>query len=127
LIVVDTSALLAIILREKEGARCERALTDAEVVLISTATLAETLILSDRRGVRSHLDRLVARIGWQVVPVTEGDAVLVAQAYARCGKGIHPAGLNYGDCFAYALARDRQCPLLYVGGDFARTDVDGCG
>ena len=58
-----------------------------------------------------------------MVPVTEHDAFKVAEAYARWGRGAHAAGLNYGDCFAYALARQRACPLLFVGEDFAETDI----
>ena len=57
------------------------------------------------------------------MPVTEYDAFQVAEAYSQWGKGVHPAGLNYGDCFAYALARQRACPLLFVGEDFTKTDI----
>jgi ribonuclease VapC len=66
------------------------------------------------------MERLI--LGCEVVPVSDPDAVAVAAAYTKWGKGIHRAGLNYGDCFAYALARQRGCPLLF-GDDFARTDV----
>ena len=69
------------------------------------------------------MERLIRGLGCQVVPVTEQDAFTVAAAYARWGKGVHPAGLNYGDCFAYALARQRGCPLLFVGEDFTQTDL----
>lgn len=66
---------------------------------------------------------LVGEGGVEVVPVTAATAARVAEAYARWGKGRHPAGLNLGDCFAYALAREAGCPLLYVGQDFAQTDL----
>lgn len=69
------------------------------------------------------MERLIQGLGCEVIPVTEPDAVAVAAAYAKWGRGLHPAGLNYGDCFAYALARQRGCPLLFVGDDFAKTDI----
>ena len=67
--------------------------------------------------------RLIDELSIQVVPVTRAGAVGAANAYARWGKGRHPAALNFGDCLSYALAAERGCPLLYVGNDFARTDV----
>lgn len=73
------------------------------------------------------MQRLIRGIGCQVVPVTEHDAFEVARAYARWGRGVHPAGLNYGDCFAYALAEQRACPLLFVGEDFTKTDIAKAG
>jgi len=75
----------------------------------------------------TEMSDLIGSLDWEVVPVTEADARLVAQACARWRKGVHPARLNYGDCFAYALAQDRRCPFLYVGEDFATTDVVGRG
>jgi len=69
------------------------------------------------------MDRLITGVGIQVIPLIEADAVRVADAYNRWGKGVHPAGLDYGDCFAYVLAQARKCPLLYVGNDFSKTDV----
>ena len=67
--------------------------------------------------------KLIDGLGFNAVAVTPAAARRVALAYARWGKGVHAAGLNFGDCFAYELAREHDCPLLYVGGDFARTDV----
>jgi ribonuclease VapC len=85
--------------------------------------LAEALIVAGRRNVGAAMERLIQGLGCEVIPVTEPDAVAVAAAYAKWGRGLHPAGLNYGDCFAYALARQRGCPLLFVGDDFAKTDI----
>jgi ribonuclease VapC len=122
-LVIDTSALMAVLLDEPDSARCIDAMTTDAPLLISAASLAEAEIVAGRRGARAALDQLMARLKPEVVPVTAVEARLVADAYDRWGKGVHPASLNFGDCFAYALARARNCPLLFVGGDFARTDV----
>jgi ribonuclease VapC len=125
LIVVDTSALMAILLAEPDAAACMAALESADRLLISAGTLAEALIVARRRRLGDLLDRLVAELGFEIAPVTPASARRVAAAYAKCGKGSHPAALNFGDCFAYELAQARACPLLWVGDDFARTDVTG--
>lgn len=124
MIVVDTSALIAIVTDEREANACMLLLAEEESVAISAGTLAEALIVAGRRGVGPEIERLVAGLGLEVVTVTAAVAHRVAEAYARWGKGIHEARLNYGDCFAYALAKERACPLLYVGEDFSRTDVE---
>lgn len=123
MIVVDTSALVAIALEEPEANRCQAVLARAEEALISAVTLTEALIVSRRRRFGEEMDRLVAAFGIDVVACTEADARRAAGAHDRFGKGVHPAGLNLGDCFAYALARHRNCPLLFVGDDFSRTDI----
>lgn len=123
MIVVDTSALLAIVLDEPASETCIAVLEAETEVLISAATLAEALIVAARRGVVTEVDQLVVGLAFAVVPVTESAARMVSQAYAQWGKGLHPAGLNYGDCFAYVLARENDCALLFVGDDFPRTDV----
>jgi ribonuclease VapC len=123
LIVVDTSALMAILLAEPEAAACMAALESADRLLISAGTLAEALIVARRRRLGDLLDRLVAELGFEIAPVTPASARRVAAAYDKWGKGSHPAALNFGDCFAYELAQARACPLLWVGDDFARTDV----
>ena len=123
MIVVDTSALLAIVLGEPDGRTCFDALIAADGTAISAGTLAETLVVSDRRGACERLRTLIDGLGVEIVPVTSDVARRVAEAYSRWGKGIHPASLNLGDCFAYALATERACPLLYIGNDFSRTDV----
>jgi ribonuclease VapC len=122
-IVVDTSALMAAALKEEKGLACLQALADADAVLISTGTLAELLVVADRRSIGPEMSELIAGFDVQTVPLTGPDARLVAEAYARWGEGVHPAGLNLADCFAYALAKSRAFPLLYVGNDFARTDI----
>jgi ribonuclease VapC len=123
MIAVDTSALLAILLAEPESDACIAALEAAPAVLISAGTLAEALIVAQRRNIGAEMAALVADLGFTVLPVATAEARRVAEAYARWGEGRHPAGLNVGDCFAYAVARDFACPLLYVGADFARTDL----
>jgi len=123
LIVVDTSALIAVLQREPGYQKCVDLLRSEVDVHISAGTLAEALIVAGRRGVDVELAALVDQLGFTVVPVDESGARRAASAYARWGKGVHPAGLNFGDCFAYALAEACGCPLLYVGADFARTDI----
>jgi ribonuclease VapC len=86
----------------------------------------ETLIVLEWRvqdGVRERLGRLLRGLAATVEPVTEARALLAADAYRRYGKGYHSARLNYGDCFAYALAKELDAPLLYKGNDFAQTDI----
>ena len=122
MIVVDTSALIAVAAEEPEAAACEAVLT-ANDVMISAATLAETLMVAKRKNVEDSLQALFGGLGLEVIEVSEALAVLAAEAYGRWGKGFHPARLNYGDCFSYALAELYDCPLLYVGQDFARTDI----
>lgn len=123
MIVIDTSALMAIALGEPTGPRCVDKLKAETEVLISAATLAEALIVAARRDAEAEMADLVQGLGLTVVPIGELAARQAAQAYSRWGKGVHPAGLNFGDCFAYALAKENDCPLLFVGDDFARTDV----
>lgn len=126
--VIDSSALLAILLQEPEAERCARAIAQAERRLLSAANLLETGIVLQARygddGARD-LDLLVLRLGIEVAPVTERQARLARRAYRHYGKGQHhAAGLNFGDCFAYALAQDVGEPLLYRGDDFGHTDVE---
>jgi len=122
-IVVDTSALMAILLGEESAGRCVDVLSAGKTLLVSSATMAEALVVAGHRKCRPAMERLLARLGAEVVGLSAADAPLIADAYERWGKGMHPAGLNLGDCFAYALAKSRGCPLLYVGQDFARTDL----
>jgi ribonuclease VapC len=123
LIVVDTSALMAVLLDEPEAARCVKTMEATTRLLLSAGTLAEAMIVAGRHRARPALERLLARLRPDIVPVTAADARLAADAYDRWGKGVHPAGLNLGDCFAYGLATQRGSPLLFVGNDFSRTDV----
>lgn len=123
MIVVDTFALMAVVLDEPTAETCSEILARTDEIIISAGTLTEALIVAARRGVGPIMQRLITGLGCQVIALTEQGAVKAAEAYARWGRGVHPAGLNYGDCFAYALARQRMCALLFVGDDFAKTDI----
>jgi ribonuclease VapC len=123
MMVVDTSALMAILLNEPESDACIAALEADANVAISAGTLVEALIVSSGRKVSPDLIELVDSMALDVVPVARDSALRAGDAFSRWGKGSHRAGLNFGDCFAYALAKERACPLLYVGNDFAKTDV----
>jgi ribonuclease VapC len=126
-IAVDTSALMAIVLGEPgSGALMDRLAMEDDVV-ISAATLAETLIIAARRNVGETMTNLIDEMAFEVMPVTASVARRVSEVYARWGKGLHPAGLNFCDCFAYDAARSKGCPLLFVGNDFTRTDVNDAG
>jgi ribonuclease VapC len=122
-IAVDTSALFAIAAGEASASECAKVLVAEPEILISACTLAEALIVASRKNIGAEMKRLIKGAGLTVVPVTEADAILVAEAHDRWGRGVHPAALNYGDCFAYVLAKQRGCPLLFVGNDFSQTDV----
>lgn len=96
----------------------------ADGLIMSAGTAAEATILAGQRGFRSGLEAMLVEFGVDIVPLTFGDVGRIADAYSRWGKGNHPAALNLGDCFAYALARERGCPLLFIGNDFSRTDIE---
>jgi ribonuclease VapC len=124
--VVDSSALVAILRKEPEAARFTRAILRDSARLISAANLLEAGIVIDNQAGLSagrRLDAFVERAGIVVEPVTEAQVRIARQAYVDFGRGNHPAGLNFGDCFAYALAKVTGEPLLFKGDDFARTDV----
>jgi ribonuclease VapC len=123
MIVVDTSALMAIVLEEPTADSCSDCLALANPVLISAGTLTEALIVSRMRNRQRQMEELIQTVAPQVIAVTEVFARGAANAYEAWGKGLHRAALNFGDCFAYALAKERGCPLLFVGRDFAATDV----
>jgi ribonuclease VapC len=126
LMVIDTSAILAILLQEPEAERFVRAIALASTRLLSAATLLEAGMLVQYRfggNGNSDLDRLIRVLRIEVAPVTERQAMIAREAHRRFGKGLHPAALNYGDCFAYALALDSGEPLLFKGDDFSHTDV----
>ncbi len=125
MMAVDTSALMAIVLNEAGADACVAALEADGDLLISAGTVAEALIVAARRNVGEEMERLIEGLGFEVVGVTPAAARRIAHAYESWGKGVHPAALNFGDCFAYEVAREHECPLLYVGDDFARTDIAG--
>jgi ribonuclease VapC len=124
MIAVDTSALMAIVLDDPEADACIAVLEAEDEILISAGTVAEALIVSARRQVEPQVAAIIDRMGFDIVAVTPAAARRIAEAYRRWGRGLHPASLNFGDCFAYELAREYACPLLYVGNDFAETDVE---
>ena len=123
MIAVDTSALIEIATRAHRSDECRRVLMEADALIMSAANVTETLIVAFGRSAEPQLRAVLDRFGIVVVPLTEQRARAAAAAYRRFGKGWHAAGLNFGDCFAYALAKEDDCPLLFVGDDFARTDV----
>ena len=124
--VVDTSALLALLSMEAEAARIAAALESDPSRMISAATLVEAGIVIESRygpaGAR-ELDLLIARGGFAVESVTAEQAEVAREAWRRYGKGRHSAGLNFGDCFSYALAKVKGEPLLFKGEDFPHTDI----
>ena len=123
--VLDTSAIVAILLREPEHERFSALLADAEDPLISAATLLESsIVLQSKIGDEgvTALDDLLLAASVRCVAVDEQQARTARDAYAQFGRGRSPAGLNFGDCFAYALARVRHRPLLFKGSDFSKTD-----
>jgi ribonuclease VapC len=125
-VILDTSAVVAILLGEPERDQFITALAEAEDLLISAATLLEASIVVQSKlgeGGVTDLDELLATAGVRCVAVDLAQAHAARDAFARFGKGRDPAGLNYGDCFSYALAKVTQAPLLFKGEDFRRTDV----
>jgi ribonuclease VapC len=127
MIAIDTSALMAILLDEPSADTCIAAIEAEDKLLISAGTVAEALIVADRRGVGKEMNALIDGLGFEITPLTPAAARRVAAAYRKWGKGVHPAALNFGDCFAYEVAKENGCSLLYVGDDFAKTDLAGVG
>ena len=125
--IVDTSAVLAILFDEPDADRYARAIAEAPRCRMSVAGFLEVaIVLESRAGpdAAHELDRFLERASIELAPVTADHAQTARRAWRRFGKGNHPAGLNFGDCFAYALAEATGQPLLFKGGDFGRTDVE---
>jgi ribonuclease VapC len=124
--IIDTSAIIAILFAEHDAARYAAAIAGADECRVSAATYVETAIVVEAQtqdaGSR-QVDAFFRRAGIRIEPVTLEQAYIARQAFTDFGKGRHPAGLNYGDCFSYALAKARGEGLLFKGRDFARTDV----
>jgi ribonuclease VapC len=127
--VIDTSAILAILQNEPEAAAFARLIEADPVRLISAVAVVEAGILAESRrgpaGAR-ELDTFLLRSRAEIVPFDADQAAVARHAFRTFGKGRHPAGLNFGDCIAYALARTAGEPLLFKGDDFTRTDVTPC-
>jgi ribonuclease VapC len=124
--IVDTSAVIAILFNEDDAERYARAISEAESRRMSAVSFVEAAIVVEaqtRAGGSRQFDAFFRRAGIVIEPVTEEQAHVARQAYTDFGKGRHPAGLNFGDCFAYALAKVAGEPLLFKGRDFSKTDV----
>lgn len=125
-LVVDTSALMAILLEEPDALRFAQALHDAEGLRMSAPSWLEAAqVATGRRGVQGYarFDALVRSLAIEIVPCDKAMARTAYEAWLRFGKGRHPASLNYCDCFSYALAKLRGEPLLFKGDDFSKTDL----
>jgi len=126
-VIVDTSALVAILRQEPEHSVFEKILDDAESLRISAANYLELSIVIDSRrdpALSREIDDLLDRFSIEVEPVTVEQALIAREAYRDYGRGSgHAANLNFGDCFSYALARAKREPILYKGDDFGHTDL----
>lgn len=125
--IIDSSAILAILFAEAEATKFREAIGTADQVHMSAANWLETSLRVDSRNnaLASHvLDEFISAASIKIEPVSVGQAAIARRAFRVYGKGMgHPARLNFGDCFAYALAKDTGEPLLYKGTDFAATDI----
>jgi ribonuclease VapC len=126
---VDASALVAMIVREPDAAALLARVHQASARYTSSMALYETVLALSRIrnapviGTRGVVERFVARTAVETIPITSEIGRLAIEAFARFGRGHHPARLNMGDCFAYACARSLDVPLLAKGGDFPQTDI----
>ena len=126
--IIDTSALLAIMFDEPDGPEFLRLVVEAPTRLMSSANALEAWIVADRHANPAKapaLDELFEVLDIAIEAVTVQQARIARRAYHIYGKGKHSAGLNYGDCFAYALAKTMGQPLLFKGNDFSHTDIEG--
>ena len=124
--IIDTSAIIAILFNEDDAKTYAHAIARAESCRVSAATFVEAAIVVEAQTKNSgsrQLDAFFRRAGISVEPVTEEHAHIARQAFTDFGKGRHSAGLNYGDCFSYALAKATGEPLLFKGKDFSKTDL----
>ena len=125
--IVDTSAVLAVLFDEPDSERFTRAIAEVPHCRMSVANFLEAaLVIEGRAGVAGghELDLFIERAAIELVPVSIEQAQAARRVWRRFGKGNHPAGLNFGDCFAYALAEVTRESLLYKGEDFTLTDVE---
>jgi ribonuclease VapC len=124
--IIDTSALVAVLDQEPEAERIVRILASSSERMLSAANLVEVgIVMQARRGDDGarDLDLLLAKLRIDIIAVTATQADIARKAFRRYGRGRHAANLNFGDCFAFALAKDKSLPLLFKGDDFRRTDV----
>jgi ribonuclease VapC len=124
--IIDTSALVAILDQEPEAERIVRTLAATPERMLSAANLVEVgIVMQARRGDDGarDVDLLLAKLRIEIAPFTARQAEIARKAFRRFGRGRHDAKLNFGDCFAYALAKDASTPLLFKGDDFGKTDV----
>lgn len=124
--VIDSSALLSILLNEIDARTIAQAIREDARRLVSAGTLLEaSMVIESRRGLgMESLDALLDEYDAEVIAFTPKQAQIARRAFRKFGKGRHPANLNFGDCIAYALARDTGEPLLFKGTDFGQTDID---
>jgi ribonuclease VapC len=124
--IIDTSAIIAILFNEDDARIYAEAITRADSCRISAATFVEISIVVEAQTKNSgsrQLDAFLRRAGIAIEPVTEEQAHIARQSFIDFGKGRHAAGLNYGDCFSYALSKVTREPLLFKGKDFSKTDL----
>ena len=125
--IIDTSALLGIILKEPEARQLANTMQSAPVLRLSAASYVEAALYVDRHGdalQRASLDTFLREFDIQIEPITAEQALLARQGFNLFGKGKHKAALNFGDCFTYALAKAYREPLLFKGNDFSLTDLE---
>jgi ribonuclease VapC len=126
-VILDTSSVVAVLAQEADAERYIHAISHASICRISAANFVElTIVLEAQHGpeVVRQCEALFRRVGVVIEPVTLDQAHLARQAYLDFGRGRHAAGLNFGDCFAYALSKATAEPLLFKGCDFSKTDVE---
>jgi ribonuclease VapC len=126
-VIIDSSAVLAIALQEPDGRRYLRAVLETGARRMSVSNWLETTMVIDRRGnavAANWLDEFMLKADIELMPVSVSQASIARHAWRTFGRGVHPARLNYGDCFAYALAKEAREPLLFKGTDFAQTDIE---
>lgn len=125
--IVDSSAVVAILTHEPDGDHLASKLTEARRLRMSAATLLElTIVIENKGGPKAgyELDEFMAKSDFEIVPLTLEQTEAARVAWRRFGKGNHPARLNFGDCFSYALAKTTGEPLLFKGNDFPQTDIE---
>jgi ribonuclease VapC len=125
--ILDTSALLAILFKEEEATEFLHLVANAPEVRMSAANMLEAWMVVDRHSDKQlpdQCERIVGKLQVNIVPVSPGQVRVAREAYLKFGKGRHRAGLNFGDCFAYALAKCEKQRLLFKGNDFGLTDID---